>query len=413
MVFDDTDEARPVVRGLGHALWRMVPPVYRRAALSHVTAALTPFPALPEAAAAVGMVVAGEFSRASGIGAVARLMAQAASGLGTPVWRMDLAPLAGEAGELPPPEDAPAAEGAPLVVHVNAPLLPLALRRMGRTVLAGRRIVGYWAWELPSVPPGWRPGAAFAHDVWVPSRFVAAAVEPLAPGRVRVVTPPVAAAPPVPARLGRGDFGLPEGAVIVLVSFSLASSFARKNPLGAIAAFRAAFGARADRVLVLKVGHAHHALGDFARLRAAAAGAGNIRIETRILPAADSHALTNCCDIVLSLHRAEGFGLVPAEAMLLGKPVIATGWSGNLDYMDAESAALVGHRLIPVEDDRQVYRDSLWAEPDMAEAVAHLRRLASDAEARVALGGQGAQAAAARLSAASLMKGMRASGARG
>ena len=109
-------------------------------------------------------------------------------------------------------------------------------------MLRGRRVIGYWAWELPVVPPDWRAGVPFVHEAWVLSRFTASAIEPLLPGRVRVVTPPVAVAPPEPSALDRAAFGLPDAAVVVLVSFSLASSFERKNPLQAVAAFRAAFG---------------------------------------------------------------------------------------------------------------------------------------------------------------------------
>ena len=87
---------------------------------------------------------------------------------------------------------------------------------------------------------------------------------PLAPGRVRVIALLLAAVPPRPSLLSRVDFGLPDAAVIVLTSFNLASSFERKNPLGAVAAFRAAFGERMDRILVLKVGNRSHAPGDFA-----------------------------------------------------------------------------------------------------------------------------------------------------
>ena len=205
------------------------------------------------------------------------------------------------------------------------------------------------------------------------------------PGRVRVVLPPLGIVPPEPAALDRAAFGLPPDAVVILVSFNLASSFVRKNPLAAIAAFRAAFGERPDRLLVLKTGHVAHAPDDFARL-AAAAQAPNIRLETRVLPTADHHALMAASDIVLSLHRSEGFGLVPAEAMLLGKPVIATGWSGNMDFMDASNSVPIGYRLVPVADPRQVYQGGSWAEPDQAEAVAQLRRLADDAAARRALG---------------------------
>lgn len=94
------------------------------------------------------------------------------------------------------------------------------------------------------------------------------------------------------------------------------------------------------------------------------------------------------CDIVLSLHRAEGLGLVLAEAMQLGKPVVATAWSGNMDFMDHTTAALVGYHLKPVRDPRHVYDEAgaVWAEPDQQHAVAQLRRLADDAQERVALG---------------------------
>ena len=240
------------------------------------------------------------------------------------------------------------------------------------------------------------------HDVWVPSEFVAQAVEPLVPGRVRVVPWPLALVRPEPTRLDRQAFGLPADAVVVLTAFNLASSFERKNPLAAIAAFRAAFGDRPDRILLLKIGNHSHFPADFDRIAAAAAASPNIRLETRTLPSSDMHALMAACDIVLSLHRSEGFGLVPAEAMLLGKPVIATGWSGNMSFMDDDNAALVGWRLVPAEDPRDVYTGACWAEPDQADAVAHLRRLADDPALRASLGARARQAAGVRLGTAAL-----------
>ena len=374
--------------------------------MAQATAWLAPRPDRIPPPAAHGLAIAGEFSRASGIGEAARLMAAAAERLGTKVWRTDIPPPVDATAELPRPTDDPPPPGAPMVVHINAPLLPLAFLRLPRSLPKNRRIIGYWSWELPTVPPDWRAGTRFVHNIWTLSRFTAAALEPLKPGRVRVVPPPMAEAPPIQAHLDRAAFGLPDDAVITLVSFNLASSFARKNPLGAIAAFRAAFGDRPDRVLLLKIGHPDHAPADFERIRQAA-DAPNIRIETRSFPTADSHALTACCDIVLSLHRSEGFGLVPAEAMFLGKPVIATAWSGNMDFMDADTAALVGYRLIPVHDDRMVYRNSVWADPDIREAANHLRRLADDAQARQALGLRGKTHVQKTLTSAPLAAAMR------
>ena len=396
--------------GLPHRLWRLLPARQRRHLASAATALLAPRIGRGSPPARMGIAVAGELSRVSGLGEGARLMLRALEHAGVAHWALDVGghlPASGTAAAnnpLPP-------EGVPLVMHVNAPLLPLVLLRQPRGLTRGRRVIGYWSWELPDIPPEWRAGARFAHEVWVPSAFTAAAIAPLLPGKVRVVPHPLAVAPPMPLALGRAAFGLPEDAVVILVSMNLASSFERKNPLAAIAAFRAAFGDRRDRILLLKITNPDHFPADFARIAAAAAAqGGNIRIDTREWPAGESHALTAAADIVLSLHRSEGFGLVLAEAMLLGKPVIATGWSGNMTFMDAGSAALVRHRLIAAHDPRLVYHGSYWADPDQDEAVFHLRHLAENPAARAALGARAKAHASGLLGAGPLIAAVRALG---
>ena len=367
-----------------HRMWRGLPQGPRRRLLTRAAAYLAPRPDQQAPQVHGGIAVGGELNRPSGLGEGARLMLHGLAELGVPCWAL-------QPGQLPPP-------GAAIVMHVTAPGMPLALLRLGRAALRGRRIIGYWAWELPVVPDIWRAGLPFVHEVWAPSGFSAAALRSLAPG-VRVVPYPLAAHPPAPSALGRADFGLPAGAVITLAAFSLASSFERKNPIGAISAHQMAFGARVDRLLLLRVGNPHHFPDDFARLQAAVAGLPNVRLDTRTLPAADSHALTAACDIVLSLHRSEGFGLVPAEAMLLGIPVVATAWSGNMDYMDPDCAALVPFALIPARDPRGVFEapGAVWADPDLAAAAVNLVRLADDPAARRALGQAGQRAARLRL----------------
>jgi len=300
----------------------------------------------------------------------------------------------------------------PLVLHLNAPMLPPPLLPLPQSLLPGRPTIAYWAWELSVVPETWRAGAPFVHEIWTPSRFSAAALEHLAPQRVRVVPHPVAFIPPIPSALARADFGLPEHAVVVLVSFSLASSFERKNPLAAIAAFRAAFANRTDRMLVLKIVHAGHAPADLARLRAAASGAKNIVFETRILPTADRHALTRCADIVLSLHRSEGFGLVPAEAMVLGRAVIATDFSGTTDFLDASCGIPIPYTLIPARDPRGVFQapGATWAEADPGAATRALQTLAENPDLRAKLGHAAQAQARLRLGAAPLAAAVRALG---
>lgn len=387
-----------------HRLWRALPTQARRRWLARGSALLAPRPDRPAPSAAPGMVVAGEIGRASGLGEGARLMLRGLDVLGMPNWSLsaglrvpgeDDGTLADHG--MPPP-------GVPIMLHVNAPQMPLALLRLPRRLLRGRRVIGHWAWELPTVPADWRVGPRFVHEVWAPSRFTADALETLMPGRVRVVPYPIAVSPPQPAALDRQAFGLPADAMVSLVCFSLASSFERKNPLGALAAHRRAFGDRSDRILLFKLSHAHHHPDDLARLRAAIGDAPNVRLETRTLPAADAHALTRACDLVLSLHRSEGFGLVPAEAMLLGVPVVATGWSGNMQYMDPDCAALVPYRMIPARDSRGVFEapGACWAEPDIAAAADHLTRLADDPAARATLAAHGQQAARERLGTAAL-----------
>ncbi len=400
--------------GLLHRMWRLLPAQRRRRAFAWMTARIAPEPDRDPPEPAPGLAVCGELSRASGLGESARIMLRGVESLGLASWPIDVGPPIGrrapqvvfEPGRAPPP-------GVSLVVHANPPVLPLALLRLGAKMVRRRRVIGYWAWELPVAPPEWRAGVRFVHEVWVLSSFIAAAMEPILPGRVRVVRPPLAVSPPKPAQIGRDGFAIPAGAVVVLMIFNLASSFVRKNPLAAIAAFRQAFGNRSDRLLILKVTNADHFTDDFAALRAAVGDAANIRIETRLMVPDEIAALMQASDIVLSLHRSEGLGLVLAEAMLLGRPVVATGWSGNMDFMDDASAALVPHRLIVPVDPRGVLvaEGAVWADPDVAVAAEHLRRLADNPAERAALGEAGRRMAMARLGSDTLLAAMQSIGA--
>lgn len=334
-----------------------------------------------------GAIVAGDLDGRNGIAASGRLYgsALAARGLLRGTMPLGLPSVAADYVGRPAP-------GAAVIAVVNAPFLPVGLARLKpRGLLRGRRIIGVWAWELSRVPKDWAIGARFVHEIWAPTRFTAEAFETVAPGRVRRVPYPLLARLPFTPVGDRAAFGLPGDCFIVLTVFNLSSSCARKNPQGAIAAFKAAFGTRRDALLVLKLTGEKDYPEDFAAIRAAIGGAANIRVMTQSLDEDALHGLMAASDVVLSLHRSEGFGLVPATAALLGIPVVATGYSGNLDFMDARSGALVGYRLVPARDGHDVYAlpGAEWAEPDTEEAADWLRRLADDPALCAALGAAG------------------------
>jgi glycosyltransferase involved in cell wall biosynthesis len=372
---------------LGHGLWRQLPQDFRRRGMSGLAATLARKPDRPGPSHSNGVVVAGDIDGANGLAESARIMHEviAAHGMArgmVPLGLPSVVPVS--------PADVP--KDAALLAVLNAPILPVGLLRLRRDFIAGRRVIGMWAWELPVVPGDWRYGAQFVHEIWAPSQFTADAVEVLAPGAVRVVPYPLAALPALPLQGDRASFNLPADVLVVLTIFNLASSMARKNPLGNIGAFKAAFGSRKDCLFVLKVsGSAEVYSEDWKIIKAAIADAPNIRLISETLPEPQLRGLIAASDIVMSLHRSEGFGLVPAAAMLLGIPVVATGWSGNLTFMSAETSALISYRLIPVVDPRGNYdlKNAFWADPDVEEAASWLRRLADDAELRQRMGEAG------------------------
>lgn len=386
----------------GHKLWRFLPANARRAGLNAVATALAPSPDLAPPAHARGLAVAGELESATGLGEAARNLAAGARALGVGGHSVTMGVGRAPQGAIP--------KEAALLLAVNAPSLPLMLARAEKDLLRGRRIIGAWAWELPIVPQSWAVGRRYVHEIWAPSPFVAQALEPLLPGRVRMVPYPLALCG-LPQVEADARLDLPEQAVVTLMVFSLGSSFARKNPLAGIEAFRRAFGNRPDRILVVKLSGAQAFPREATRLEAEAGS--NIRIISGSWPRARMAALMARADILLSLHRAEGFGLVLAEAMLRGKPVVATGWSGNLGFMDETSAALIGCRLVPVEDLSGIYAKlpgALWAEPDVCHAAEWLRRLGDDAALRAELGGKARDHALAKLNGEAMRVALKANG---
>ena len=387
----------PAHPGTVRRLWRLLPQQTRLRLFFKLTQLIAP---RPDRAARGGfpLAIAGLFSTASGVGEGGRLAYAALDSAGFAPAAFDLSATFGQEEFSTSVHRRPLSPGGgSLIVHHNGPYVPHALWTLGHKLIRGRRIIGYWAWELPLLPAGWRPGFRFVHEVWVPSTFTRDAVAAATDLPVHVVPHPLPAMPVTPNM--RGKLGLPADALVVLNVFHIGSAFARKNPLAAIAAFRRAFGDAPDRILAIKV------IDNGARaarelLDAAIAGASNIRLIEGTLPEAGMAGLMAAADIVISLHRSEGFGLVPAQAMALGKPVVATAWSGNLDFMNARNSALVSYKLVPVEDPQGFFDvvDQKWADADIGHAADWLRQLGSSAELRANLGATAAADVHAMLS---------------
>jgi SAM-dependent methyltransferase len=191
--------------------------------------------------------------------------------------------------------------------------------------------------------------------------------------------------PPVPS-LSREQLGLPDGFLFFFM-FDFFSSIERKNPLGLIDAYRRAFGPDDGASLVLKSVNGELRLEELELLRAAAAERPDIVLIDRYVTAAERNGMVAACDCYASLHRSEGLGLTMAEAMALGKPVVATGWSGNLEFMSDDNAYLVRHEMTTLERGHGPYpAGAEWAEPDLDHAAELMRLVFENREAAALVG---------------------------
>jgi glycosyltransferase involved in cell wall biosynthesis len=245
--------------------------------------------------------------------------------------------------------------------------------------------IGYWYWELDTAPRSWRRHARWLHEIWAPTRFIADAVRGVVPLPVLEVPPGIVM--PRPTRVPRSRFGLPDDRFLFLFAFDMNSTIERKNPLGVVAAFRRAFQANERVGLVIKVSRGAADPAGLEALRAACES-GRIFLIDEVMMEAEVHGLMAACDSYVSLHRSEGFGLTMAEAMALGKPVIATAYSGNLDFMNDDNSLLVSYRPVPVGAVGPFYRGGAWAEPSIAHAADLMRWVVAHPQAARALGEQ-------------------------
>lgn len=273
----------------------------------------------------------------------------------------------------------------------------------GRVTLRGRLNVGVPFWELPQLPASWVAPLAALDVILAPSQYVGRAIAAALP-EARVLPYPQAVHLPPDIVPDRSRFGLSGPQTVFVMSFDLRSDVERKNPWAAVEAFLQAFPPhRSDVCLVIKANNVETLPGlgrHLHRLRQVAQDA-RVRVLDGPMSYRDVLTLYASSDVLVSLHRAEGLGLSLLEAMSLGKPVVATAYSGPMDFINQSNACLVGYDLVPVGASTQpLYGRSgsgaqQWAEPRVAEAAAWMARLADVPQLRRQLGEQ-AKADAAR-----------------
>jgi glycosyltransferase involved in cell wall biosynthesis len=343
-----------------------------------------------------GANLAGFLESESGLGEVARGLAAALDRAGIPLsaisyrrtpsrqqHRVEL-PLSGEA-----PYDTN-------VICLNADHLAQFAADVGIGLFANRYSVGVWFWETNVFRAEDRAAARFLDEIWVASEYVRSAVGPEVEIPVHVV--PVVVSPPAGPFLTRAELGLPAGYMFLFLYDFVSAE--RKNPGAVVEAFTRAFDPGEGPKLVLKSINGRERkprqLGELVDLTR---GRDDIVVCDGYVSAAERDSYLAACDCYVSLHRSEGFGLTLAEAMACGKPVIATGYSGNLEFMDEESGYLVPYRLVEIPDEWWAYAPAaIWAEPDVAAAAELMRGVYEDPASAHVRGERGRRELATRFS---------------
>ncbi len=271
------------------------------------------------------------------------------------------------------------------ITCVNADQLPILVDYMGARMPLTTSIVGLWGWEVEAFPEWMARNSRLLDEVWVYSRHVANALAPALEVPIHVFAPPITV-PDAPPEVDRAALDLSDE-FLFFFAFDFHSVFERKNPLAVVGAFRRAFAlGDGPQLLIKSVNGANHPRA-LARLQAATADRPDIIVRDGYENETRQRALTHACDCYVSLHRAEGYGLTLAEAMAAGRPVIATGYSGNLEFMTDDTGVLIPYEFTSIPYGCDPYPPGTrWAEPDLDYAAAAMRTMASDPAGAAALG---------------------------
>lgn len=329
--------------------------------------------------AAVGWSVLGYARAELGVGEAGRRMSQAMALTGLP-WEMvgvSVGPqsrqdhsYAGVIAEVPTYDN--------VLICVNADQTERLVKMLDLQDLPGKKI-GYWFWELEAFPDEHRSALDYVDEVWVASEFTRASVASATKKPVKVVPLPVITENRSRTSFSRTQLGIPEDKTVFLVNFDYLSTMERKNPIAAIEAYCEAFADQGKTCLLVKSINGHLRPLERERVRLALRGRSDIILRDGYVSAPEMQGIIELVDCVVSLHRSEGYGLNLVDAMASGTPVIATGYSGNLGFMDDATALMVPHSMTEVGPHAAPYDPSaVWAEPDLEFAARAMRRVVED-----------------------------------
>lgn len=267
-------------------------------------------------------------------------------------------------------------EGLPYninVIHINPYELMLAYQCVDKSIWDRRYNIGFWLWELEEFPSEWIRCIQHLDEIWTPSEFISNSIRKVTDKPVKTV--PYCVEAPVKENCGRAEFGLPEDKFLFLMMYDSNSIMERKNPMGVLNAYKKAFAKdNQDVGIVIKINSP--AKGDIEKLKEILKGYENLYFITEVLEKEMVNSLVQSVDVVVSLHRAEGFGLVLAEAMILGTPTIATNWSSNTEFMNDKVSCLVDYELISIEEDMGPFKKGQrWADANTDTAAIFMKKL--------------------------------------
>ncbi len=325
-----------------------------------------------------GVNVAGFFTSELGLGEAARLLITGLDACGVPALpvQAQLVPPCRQGAEFIYAD--PDAAVYPInIVCMNGDTIAPFAREVGTSFFKDRHTIALWWWEVGEFPAGWETAFDYVDEVWVASKHIYDAIAPAAPVPVVQVGLPVGL--PRVSPMGRAELGLPEDGFLFLFVHDYHSTAARKNPVGLVEAFKRAFAPGSGAKLVVKSINAENLPLEHDRVVLAAGDHPDITLIDAYVSAGEKNAMIAACDCYVSLHRSEGFGLTAAEAMLLGKPVIATRYGGTLEFMNDGNSYLVDWQPARVGEGAHPYpAQGVWADPDLDQAAALMREVLAD-----------------------------------